>query len=151
GRPGDGQPTESVFWAHYTDVDNTPLYPFGYGLSYTQFEYSNLKLSSDTFAKNGKITVSVDVKNAGNMDGKEVVQLYLHDLFASVTRPVKELKGFELINIKAGQTKTVTFNIDEKTIAFYTANRKWEAEPGDFKLFVGGSSVTTLEAGFTYN
>lgn len=151
GRPGDGQPTESVFWAHYTDIDNAPLYPFGYGLSYSKFEYSNLKLSSATLAKNGKITVSVDVKNSSTIDGKEVVQFYLRDLFGSVTRPVKELKGFELATIKAGQTKTVTFNIDEKTIAFYTANKKWEAEPGDFKVFVGGSSITSLEAGFTYS
>lgn len=150
GRPGDGQPTESVFWSHYTDVDNAPLYPFGYGLSYSKFEYSNLRLNSKSLNKGGKITVSVDVKNTGSIDGKEVVQLYLRDLVASVTRPVKELKGFELTEIKAGQTKTLTFEIDEKTIAFYTANKKWEAEPGDFKVFVGGSSVTSLEAEFNY-
>lgn len=151
GRPGNGEPTESVFWTHYTDVDNAPLYPFGYGLSYSKFEYSNLRLSTNTLVKNGKLTVSVDVKNTSSTDGKEVVQFYLRDLFASVTRPVKELKGFELTEIKAGQTRTVTFEIDEKTIAFYTANKKWEAEPGDFKVFVGGSSVTSLEAGFNYN
>lgn len=151
GRPGNGQPTESVFWSHYTDVQNAPQYPFGYGLSYTTFEYSNLKLDKNTFAKGGKITITVDVKNTGKVDGKEVVQLYLHDLFASVTRPIRELKGFELTEIKAGQTKTVTFTIDEKLIEFYTANKKFEAEPGDFMLYIGGSSEATLNAPFTYN
>lgn len=151
GRPGNGQPTESVFWSHYTDIDSNPAYPFGYGLSYSKFGYSNLKVSSNSFTKDGKLTVSVDVTNNSAVDGKEVVQLYIHDHFGSVTRPVKELKGFELTEIKAGQTKTVTFTIDEKTILFYTANNKWEAEPGDFTVFVGGSSVTALEAPFSYN
>lgn len=150
GRPGNGEPTESVFWSHYIDQDNSPLYPFGYGLSYSEFSYSNLKLSSATLAKNGTITVSVDVKNTSNVDGKEVVQLYLRDMFASVTRPVRELKGFELVPLKAGETKTVTFTIDEKTIVFYTASKKWEAEPGEFKIFAGGSSDATLEADFNY-
>lgn len=151
GRPGEGQPTESVFWAHYTDSENTPLYPFGYGLSYSEFEYSNLRLSTNTLTKGGSLTVSVDVKNISTTDGKEVVQLYLRDLIGSVTRPVKELKGFEMVSFKAGETKTVTFSINEKTIEFYTANKKWEAEPGDFKVFVGGSSDTKLEAGFNYS
>ncbi|MFL9836805.1 beta-glucosidase BglX [Flavobacterium sp. ST-75] len=142
---------DSVFWSHYTDESNEALYPFGYGLSYSSFEYSNLKLSNNTLSQNGKITVSVDVKNTSNVNGKEVVQLYLRDLFGSVTRPVRELKGFELVAINAGQTKTVSFEIDEKTIEFYTANNKWEAEPGDFKVFVGGNSKASLEAGFTYS
>ncbi|WP_330443385.1 beta-glucosidase BglX [Flavobacterium sp. C4GT6] len=142
---------DSVFWSHYTDESNEALYPFGYGLSYSSFEYSNLKLSNNTLNKNGKITVSVDVKNTSSVNGKEVVQLYLRDLFGSVTRPVRELKGFELVSINAGQTKTVSFEIDEKTIEFYTANNKWEAEPGDFKVFVGGDSKASLEAGFTYS
>jgi beta-glucosidase len=151
GRPGGDTPTESVFWSHYGDIDNAPLYPFGYGLSYSTFEYSNLRLSANTFGQKGQITVSVDVKNTSNTDGKEVVQLYIRDLFGSVTRPVKELKGFEMAEIKAGQTKTVTFTINEKTIEFYTANNKWEAEPGDFKVFAGGSSATKLEAPFSYS
>jgi beta-glucosidase len=151
GRPGGEAPTESVFWSHYTDMNNAPVYPFGYGLSYSTFEYSNLKLNTNTFGQKGQITVSVDVKNTSNTDGKEVVQLYIRDLFGSVTRPVKELKGFEMTEIKAGQTKTVTFTINEKTIEFYTANNKWEAEPGDFKVFVGGSSATKLEAPFSYS
>lgn len=151
GRPGGDTPTESVFWAHYGDMDNSPVYPFGYGLSYSTFEYSNLKLSTSSFGQKGHITVSVDVKNTSKIDGKEVIQLYIRDIFGSVTRPVKELKGFELSEIKAGQTKTISFTIDEKTIEFYTANNKWEAEPGDFKVFVGGSSATKLEAPFSYS
>ncbi|WP_417355255.1 beta-glucosidase BglX [Flavobacterium sp.] len=142
---------DSVFWSHYTDESNEALYPFGYGLSYSSFEYSNLKLSNNTLNQNGKITVSVDVKNTSNINGKEVVQLYLRDLFGSVTRPIRELKGFELVSINAGETKTVSFEIEEKTIEFYTANNKWEAEPGDFKVFVGGNSKASLEAGFTYS
>lgn len=151
GRPGGDTPTESVFWSHYTDIDNAPLYPFGYGLSYSTFEYSNLKLNANTFAQKGHITVSVDIKNTSKTDGKEVIQLYIRDISGSVTRPVKELKGFEMAEIKAGQTKTVSFNIDEKTIEFYTANNKWEAEPGDFTVFVGGSSAAKLEAPFSYS
>lgn len=151
GRPGDGQPTESVFWSHYIDSENAPLYPFGYGLSYSTFEYANLKLSSNTMGKGGNITASVDVKNTSDVEGKEVVQLYLRDLIGSVTRPIKELKGFEMVSLKAGETKTVTFSINEKTIEFYTAYKKWEAEPGDFKVFVGGSSDTRLQAGFNYS
>ncbi|THD31897.1 MAG: beta-glucosidase BglX [Flavobacterium johnsoniae] len=150
GRPSTDNP-ESVFWSHYTDIENTPLYPFGYGLSYSKFEYSNLKLDTKTLHKNGKIKVSVDVKNNSTVDGKEVVQLYIRDLIASATRPVRELKGFELTEIKAGQTKTVTFTINEKTIEFYSARKIWEAEPGDFQLFVGGSSMATLQADFNYS
>jgi beta-glucosidase len=150
GRPSTDNP-ESVFWSHYIDVENTPLYPFGHGLSYSKFDYSNLKLDTKALSKNGKIKVSVEVKNTSNVDGKEVVQLYIRDLVASVTRPVRELKGFELTEIKAGQTKTVSFTIDEKTIQFYSAKKIWEAEPGDFQLFVGGSSMATLQADFNYS
>lgn len=150
GRPSTDNP-ESVFWSHYTDVENTPQYPFGFGLSYSKFDYSNLKLDKKSFAKGGKITVSVDVKNNSNVDGKEVVQLYIRDLVASVTRPVRELKGFELTEIKAGETKTVSFEIDEKTIEFYSAKKIWEAEAGDFKVFVGGDSMTKNEASFNFS
>jgi beta-glucosidase len=150
GRPVMNEP-ESVFWSHYIDVENTPLYPFGYGLSYSKFEYSDLKLSDASFSKNGKIVVSVKVKNTGKVTGKEVVQLYIRDLIGSVTRPVKELKGFEMIELKANETKEITFSIDNKTIEFYTANNKWEAEPGDFNVFVGGSSAKTLQMDFQYS
>jgi beta-glucosidase len=150
GRPVMNEP-ESVFWSHYIDVKNTPLYPFGYGLSYSKFEYSDLKLSDASFSKNGKIVVSVKVKNTGKVTGKEVVQLYIRDLIGSVTRPVKELKGFEMIELKANESKEITFSIDNKTIEFYTANNKWEAEPGDFNVFVGGSSAKTLQMNFQYS
>jgi len=151
GRPGNGQPTESVFWSHYTDQQNSPLYPFGHGLSYSKFEYSNLKLSSNTFADKANITVTCDIRNNSTVDGKEVAQLYIRDLIASVTRPVKELKNFQLVEIKAGETKSVSFTIDEKTIEFYSAKEIFEAEPGDFKVFVGGSSDTALEGNFNYS
>jgi beta-glucosidase len=150
GRPIMNEP-ESVFWSHYIDEKNTPLYPFGHGLSYSKFEYSDLQLSSKSFAKKGKIEVSVNIKNTGKVTGKEVVQLYIRDLIGSITRPVKELKGFEMIELQPNETKKVVFSVDEKTIEFFTANRKWEAEAGDFKVFVGGSSVTKLEGNFQYS
>jgi beta-glucosidase len=140
---------ESVFWSHYTDVANTPLYPFGYGLSYTTFEYSNLRLNKATMTADEIITVSVDLRNTGTVDGKEVAQLYIRDIVGSSTRPIRELKGFEMVELAAGQMKTVEFRIDRKLIEYYTVNNKWEAEPGDFKVYVGGSSDATMEAGFT--
>lgn len=149
GRPVMNEP-ESVFWSHYSDEKNTPLYAFGYGLSYSKFEYANLKLSSSSFSKNGKINVSVILKNNSNVPGKEVVQMYIQDLVGSITRPVKELKGFEMVTLNANESKTVTFTIDEKTIEFFTANGIWEAEKGDFKVFVGGSSDKTIEENFQF-
>ena len=150
GRPTMNEP-ESVFWSHYIDEKTTPLYPFGYGLSYSKFEYSNLKLSASSFSKNSNITVTIQVKNNSKIDGKEVVQLYIRDLFGSVTRPVLELKGFEMIALQANETKEVRFVIDEKTIQYYTANSKWEAESGEFNVFVGGSSDKTMQANFQYS
>ncbi|SHM54040.1 beta-glucosidase BglX [Flavobacterium xinjiangense] len=150
GRPVMNEP-ESVFWSHYIDEKNTPLYPFGYGLSYSKFEYSDLQLSNSSFSKNGKIEVSIKVKNSGKVAGKEVVQLYIRDLIGSITRPVQELKGFEMIELQPNETKTVTFTIDEKTIEFFTAKLKWEAEPGDFKVFIGGSSAKTIQGNFQYS
>lgn len=149
GRPTLPAPDE-VFWSHYGDEANTALYPFGYGLSYTTFEYSNLKLSSSSFTADGKIDVSVELRNTGKVTGKEVVQMYLRDLVGSSTRPIRELKGFELVELKAGESKTITFTIDRKMIEYYSANRKWEAEPGDFKVFIGGDSQATLAADFEF-
>lgn len=149
GRPSMNEP-ESVFWSHYSDEKNTPQFAFGYGLSYSKFEYSDLKLSTNSFSKNGKISVSVTLKNNSNVAGKEVVQLYIRDLIGSTTRPVKELKGFEMVPLKPFESKTITFTINEETLAFYTANQKWETEAGDFKVFVGGSSDKTLEANFEF-
>jgi beta-glucosidase len=147
GRPTMNEP-ESVFWSHYSDEKNTPLYPFGFGLSYAKFEYTDLKLSSNLLTKGGKLSVSVTLKNSGKTTGKEVVQLYVRDMAGSLSRPIKELKGFEMIELKDNEQKMVTFTIDEKMLEFYTANNKWEAESGDFKVFVGGNSAETLEADF---
>ena len=149
GRPLMNEP-ESVFWSHYSDEKNTPLYPFGFGLSYSKFEYSALKLSKSTFSTNEKIEVSVTLKNTSSVAGKEVVQLYIRDLIGSYTRPVKELKDFKMVELKPNESKTITFIIDKNTIQFYTPNSKWEAEPGDYKVFIGGSSDTTLESNFNY-
>ena len=138
GRPG---PKKEVFWSHYQDESNKPLYPFGYGLSYTSFEYKNL----NTKVESGKIKVSVDVTNTGSYKGKEVVQLYIRDLVASVTRPVRELKGFELVEFNPSETKTVTFDLSNDELGFYNNQREFVVEPGDFEIFVGGSSDTTLK------
>lgn len=150
GRPTMNEP-ESVFWSHYSDEKNSPLYPFGYGLSYSKFDYSDLKLSTDSFSKNGEIQVSVTLKNTGKVAGKEVVQMYIRDLIGSITRPVKELKGFEMVELQPNESKKITFTINEKTIEFFTANSKWEVETGDFKVFIGGSSAANLEMNFHYS
>ena len=141
----------NVFWSHYSDVEKTPLYPFGYGLSYTTFEYSNLKINKKSFPKGEKIEVSVDLKNTGKVTGKEVAQLYLQDEFASVVRPVKELKGFEMIELKAGETKTITFTLTDAELGFYNNQNEFVVEPGTFKVMVGGSSDANLTTQFNVN
>ena len=147
GRPG---PSPMVFWSHYTDAPNTPLFPFGFGLSYTTFDISAPKLSADTLSPNGTVDVSVTVKNTGDRAGAEVIQLYVRDLVGSSTRPVKELKGFQKTHLEPGQSETVTFSLKPEDLAFYTAARKWETEPGDFKIFVGNSSDNLKSARLTY-
>ena len=149
GRPlGNSEGKFEKFKSNYFDVRNEPLYPFGYGLSYTNFEYSNLKLDKTSINMDETITVSVDVKNAGNYDGKETVQLYIRDLVGSVTRPVKELKGFKKILIKKGETLTVTFTISVEDLKFYNYDLDFVAEPGDFEVFVGTNSDADLKANF---
>lgn len=150
GRPSTNDP-ESVFWTHYIDEKTSPQFPFGYGLSYSKFEYSNLKLSSNSFTSNGEIKVSIQIKNTSTVKGKEVVQLYIRDLFGSIVRPVKELKEFKMVELNPNETKTIEFTINQKTITFFTANKIWEAEKGDFKVFVGGNSEDVLEANFEFN
>jgi len=143
-----GRPTNSegnVFWSHYSDVEKTPLYLFGYGLSYTKFEYKNLKINKKEFTKNETVTISIDVSNIGNYDGKEVIQLYIRDEFASISRPVKELKGFELVSFKKGETKTIEFNLTESELGFYDNDGNYLVEPGTFKIMIGGSSDKVLE------
>jgi len=149
GRPYLGlSDPEQKYKSQYTDVGNSPLYPFGFGLSYTTFNYSNLKISSDKINFNEKVKVSVDVSNTGNYDGQEVVQLYVRDLVGSVTRPVKELKGFEKIDLKKGETKTVTFEISSEDLKFYTLDMKYEAEAGRFDVFIGTNSDTENKVSF---
>lgn len=138
----------SKFRSNYLDVDNDPLYPFGYGLSYTTFAYSDLKLNNATFKKGGSITASIVVKNTGLREGKEVVQLYVQDLVGSETRPVKELKGFQKIKLLPGESKTVTFKISSEDLKFYNAALKFDSEPGDFKVFIGGNSKDVIESSF---
>jgi beta-glucosidase len=147
GRPLTG-PWFQKFLTNYLDVSNEPLYPFGFGLSYTQFEYSNVTLSSNEMPADGELKVSLTVTNKGKYDGKEVVQLYVRDVVGSVTRPVKELKGFEKINLKAGELKEVTFTLTTKDLSFYNEDLQFVAEPGEFKVFVGGNSRDVKEAAF---
>jgi beta-glucosidase len=137
GRPG---PDPGVFWSHYTDVPNTPLFPFGYGLSYTTFRYSTPRLDRTVMDRDGTLHVSVTVSNMGTRDGSEVVQFYVRDLVGSRTRPVKQLVGFEKVHVQPGTSAEVTLDLKASDLAFYTADGRWEAEPGDFVLFVGGSS-----------
>ncbi|MGE5944453.1 MAG: glycoside hydrolase family 3 C-terminal domain-containing protein, partial [Flavobacteriales bacterium] len=136
------------FRSNYLDVRNEPLYPFGYGLSYTTFGYSNLKVSSSTMAMDGSLNVTVDVKNSGNYDGKEVVQLYTRDLVGSVTRPVRELKSFQKIELKKGETKTVTFKLTIEDLKFYNYDLDYVAEPGIFEVYVGTNSDADLKTKF---
>lgn len=149
GRPYLG-PTdpEQKYKSQYTDVVKSPLYPFGFGLSYTTFEYSNIKISSDIIKFGEKLKITVDVKNTGNYDGQEVVQLYIRDLVGSVTRPVKELKGFEKVALKKAETKSVSFEISSEDLKFYNLDMKNEAEAGSFEVFVGENSDTERKANF---
>ena len=150
GRPAKND-SDLNYVSSYIDLKNSPRYPFGYGLSYTHFTYSNLSLSSATLKGNSEIKVSVTLTNDGNYDGDEVVQLYIRDLVGSVVRPVKELKGFQKVHLTKGESKTVNFSITEKDLRFYNDNLEYKAEPGEFKVFVGGSSEDVKEAGFTYS
>jgi len=139
GRPLTGQ-WFSKFQSNYIDVSNEPLYPFGYGLSYTQFEYGDIQLSSKQLKGNQKLTVTVQVKNTGAVTGKEVVQLYIRDMVGSITRPVQELKGFNKIELAPGESKNVSFEITPETLKFYNSDLKFDWESGDFQIMVGGNS-----------
>jgi beta-glucosidase len=150
GRPAKTSTHSSRFVSKFLDCPNDPLYPFGYGLSYTTFEYSNLQLDKDTFADEETINVSVDVVNTGERTGEETVQLYVRDLVGSVVRPVKELKDFAKVTLAPGERKTVTFVIDKEKLEFFTRDMSYQAEPGEFLVFAGKNSVEVLESEFTY-
>ena len=140
GRPlGEGKWFEK-FRSNYLDVSNDPVYPFGYGLSYTNFSYSDIKLSSNSLKSNQTLTASVTVTNTGKTDGKEVVQLYIHDVVGTNSRPVKELKGFEKIALKAGESKTVSFNITVNDLKYYHTDISYDWEAGEFEIMIGGNS-----------
>ncbi len=147
-----GRPTETDgmgnWFARYRDIPNEPLYPFGFGLSYTQFTYSKPQLSANTISKGDKLKVTVTVTNSGTRAGEEVVQLYIRDYAASIVRPVKELKGFEKIELNAGESKTVNFTLTAKELSFYNADGKLILEPGKFSVFIGGNSRDTQQIDF---
>jgi len=148
GRPLGDKPWYSRFWSNYLDVSNDPLYPFGFGLSYTTFNYGDVKISNNTLKPGQKITVTTTLTNSGSVAGEEVVQLYIRDLVCTSTRPVKELKGFEKVSLKPGETKTVNFTITEDMLRFYNSQLKFVSEAGDFKAFVGTNSRDVKEVNF---
>lgn len=139
GRPAKDE-NDKIYVSAYTDLQNTPKFPFGYGLSYTTFAYSDLKLSKRAINKNEPLEVSLTVANTGNFAGEEVVQLYLKDKVASIVRPVKELKDFQKIRLEPGEKKTITFTIDNEKLSFYHGNLEFKPEAGDFDLMIGSSS-----------
>ncbi|MDZ7267728.1 MAG: glycoside hydrolase family 3 C-terminal domain-containing protein [candidate division KSB1 bacterium] len=144
GRP----PGEDKYTSKYLDFTSTPLFPFGYGLSYTTFTYSNLRLSAAKIRRQDSLRVSVEIQNTGSRSGEEIVQLYVRDEVGSVTRPVKELKDFRRVALAAGESKTVAFVLHPMQLAFYNLDMKWTPEPGTFKVFVGKNSNEVLEARF---
>jgi beta-glucosidase len=149
GRPlGNNDGKFEKFRSNYLDVRNEPLYPFGYGLSYTTFSYSKVSLSSAQMKVNETIKASVEITNTGNFEGKEVVQLYIRDMVGSVTRPLKELKGFQKISLQKGETKTVTFEISIEDLKFYNSDLQFVAEPGKFEVFIGTNSDTANKVEF---
>jgi beta-glucosidase len=145
GRPGEEQ---KWFTSKYLDAPLEPLFPFGFGLSYTEFSYSDLKISQDTISMNDTLEVSIKITNTGQVAGKEVVQLYIRDWYASVTRPIKELKGYNKIYLNPGESKTVGFNISRDMLSFHNQNMNYVAEPGTFSLMVGTNSSNIMEKMF---
>jgi beta-glucosidase len=148
GRPYGNSSDFEKFKSNYLDVSNSPLYPFGYGLSYTTFTYSDIRLDRNTLDEKGTLRASIDISNTGNYDAEETVQLYIQDLVGSVTRPVKELKGFQKIFLKKGEQKTVNFNIKVDDLKFFDNNLNYVAEPGNFKVYIGSNSRDVKEKEF---
>lgn len=152
GRPTTGpNDTGLVFWSHFTDESNDPQYPFGYGLSYTTFSYSDVKLSAESMGMDDEVTLSVTLTNTGKMDGEEVVQFYIRDHYGSTIRPVKELKGFQKVFLKAGESKVVDFKITAETLAAYVADDTFKAEPGAFTFMVGTNAMDVQKVSFMLN
>jgi beta-glucosidase len=149
GRPINPDNPYEKYKSNYLDSPNTPLYPFGYGLSYTSFSYSDIKLNKESFGINDKIMATVDITNTGERDGEEIAQLYVRDLVGNVTRPVKELKGFKKVLLKKGETVTLVFAISVKDLAYYHQDMSFSVDPGDFELFIGTNSEKTKNKAFT--
>jgi len=143
GRPINPENPYEKYKSNYLDTPNDPLYPFGYGLSYTSFSYSEIKLTRDSISPDENLVASVDISNTGDMDGEEIVQLYVRDLVGEVTRPVKELKAFRKVHIKKGETVTVTFTIFPEDLSYYHQDMRFSVDPGDFELFIGTNSEKT--------
>jgi len=148
GRPPDAG---NRYNSKYFDVPWTPLFPFGYGLSYTTFKISNLQLSAPRISANGRVTVSVEVENTGKRAGDEVVQLYIRDLVATMTRPVKELKGFQRVSLQPGEKRRVEFVLGPEHLGFWNREMKYVVEPGEFRVMVGANSVDVIEGTFQVN
>ena len=150
GRPvEDGSKVFRKYQSNYTDVTQGPLYPFGYGLSYTTYSYGPVTLSSPTMKAGSKVTATATITNTGNRDGDEIVQFYIRDRFASVVRPVKELKGFQRVHLAKGESKAVSFDIDATTLSYYDSEGKAVLEPGDFDIMIGANSANVQSARLT--
>lgn len=149
GRPLGDNKWFTKFKSNYLDIDNEPLFPFGYGLSYTTFSYGKPRISAQTMDAQGKLTVSVDVTNTGSRDADETVQMYIRDMVGSVSRPVEELRGFKRVRLAKGETKTVSFDITAETLKFYNSDLEYVCEPGDFQVMVGPNSRDVQKLGFT--
>jgi beta-glucosidase len=149
GRPINPENPYEKFKSNYLDSPNTPLYPFGYGLSYTKFSYSDIKLNMQSFGGTEQIIASVEVTNTGDRDGEEIVQLYIRDLIGDVTRPVKELKGFKKVPIRKGETASISFTIYPEDLSYYHQDMSYSYDPGDFELFIGTNSIDNKRTEFS--
>jgi len=148
GRPYRGEEA-SKFKSNYLDIPNQPLYPFGYGLSYTHFQYSAITLSAKTLTTGRSISASVTITNTGAYAGTEIAQLYLRDIVGSISRPMKELKGFQKVTLNPGESKTISFQITPELLKFYNSQLKWINEKGDYTVYIGTNSQELQEAGFS--
>ena len=146
GRPAD---PNNKYTSKYLDVPNTPLYSFGYGLTYASFAFSNLRLSSPTIAANGTVTVKADLTNTGQTSGTDVAQLYIHNRNARILRPIRQLEGFDRVSLTPGQTRTVTFTLNKNNLGYYDNNGQFVLDPGAFDVFVGDSSTGGLQGQFS--
>jgi len=149
GRPLPANSDFVKFRSCYMDVKNEPLYPFGYGLSYTTFKYSDVELSSSSIAQGGRLTATVTVTNTGGYDADEIVQRYIRDMAGTVVRPVKELKGFKRVSLKKGESQTVSFDIDAGLLKFYNGNLDYVCEPGEFEVMIGPNCMDVSRKTFT--